>query len=280
MEDEILIRKSVAGNEMALEALVKKHQNWVFNTAIIFVGDRDEAQDITQEVLIKMVTKLSTFNRKSEFRTWLYRIIKNHFLNMRRGKYEQGASTFEEFGKALDNTPNTDFRASNEAEHKLIVNEAKISCMNGMLLCLDREQRLIFLLGELFEFPDTVGAEVMEISRENFRVRLHRAKKQLYTFMNGKCGLVNKKNPCRCARKTAGFIKAGCVDPKTLQFQSNTVSSIKEQLDEKMETFNNQVQEDYQKIYQENPFLESPDSIVNIKRFLASEALKSTFNLN
>ena len=122
------------------------------------------------------------------------------------------------FCKALDNTPNTDFRASNEAEQKLNVNEAKISCMNGMLLCLDRKQRLIFLLGELFEFPDTVEAEVMEISRENFRVRLHRAKKQLYTFMNGKCGLVNKKNPCRCARKTAGFIKAGCVDPKTLQF--------------------------------------------------------------
>jgi DNA-directed RNA polymerase specialized sigma24 family protein len=48
--------------------------------------------------------------------------------------------------------------------------------MKAMQLCLDREQRLIFILGELLEFPDSVGSEIMEISKENFRIKLHRAK--------------------------------------------------------------------------------------------------------
>ncbi len=280
MTNENLISKAVSGDKSALEILVKKHQSWVFNTAIIFVGDRDEALDITQEVLIKMMTKMSTFDGKSQFRTWLYKIIKNHFLNMSRGKYERMTTNFEEFGNALDRMPDQDLKLSNnDIEHKLIVKEAKISCMNGMLLCLDREQRLIFLMGELFEFSDVVGAEVMEISRENFRVKLHRAKRQLYTFMDGKCGLVNKKNPCRCSRKTAGFIRAGCVDPDTLQFQSNVVSSIKEQLDEKMKVFGDQVQQEYKELFQDNPFLDSPETLVSVKKLQASAPLKETFNL-
>ena len=75
-----------------------------------------------------------------------------------------------------------------------------------MLLCLDREQRLIYVLGEIFGVTDTVGAELLDTSPDNFRQRLARARRDLHSFMNDKCGLVNQANPCRCARKTAGFI--------------------------------------------------------------------------
>lgn len=216
ISDSQLIKEALDGNNSSLEKLIKNHQDWIYNIAITFIGDRDEALDITQEVLIKMITKLSSFKQKSEFRTWLYRIIKNHFLNMKRGRYEQSTTTFENFGKALDQAPDTELSEHNYGvEETLIVKEAKIACMNGMLLCLDREQRMIFLLGELFEFSDVIGADIMEITKENFRVKLHRAKQQLYNFMNDKCGLVNKANPCRCKRKTASFVAAGCVDPKS-----------------------------------------------------------------
>lgn len=280
MTEEELIRRAISGDKISLEELVKQHQNWIFNTALIFVGNREVALDITQEVLIKMVTKLSTFDLKSQFRTWLYRIIKNHFLNMKRSKYEQGSTSFEAFGQGLDNIPDDDPKpGGNHVELDLIINEAKISCMNGMLLCLNREQRLIFIIGELFEFPDIVGAEVMDISRENFRVKLHRAKKQLYTFMEGKCGLIKKSNPCRCARKTAGFIKLGYVDPDTLQFQHQVISDIKSQLGEKMDVLEDDVHVEYRKLFQDNPFLESPDSIDSLKKLLESDPVKEAFNL-
>ena len=84
-----------------------------------------------------------------------------------------------------------------------------MSCVSGMLLCLDREQRLTYILGEIFGVTDTVAAELLEISSENFRQRLARARRDLHNFMNDKCGLVNSANPCRCAKKTRGFIEAG-----------------------------------------------------------------------
>ncbi|WP_394751036.1 RNA polymerase sigma factor [Spongiimicrobium salis] len=279
--DTVLIENALAGNKTALEELIKKYQDWIYNVALTFVGDKDSAADLTQEVLLKIITKLSSFKQKSAFKTWVYRILKNHFLNMERGKYEVDAPTFEEFGQGLDQLPNESLSDySYEVENKLLVKEAKISCMKGMLLCLDREQRMIYIIGALFEFPDSVGSEIMEISKENFRVKLHRAKKQLYQFMDNKCGLVHKNNPCRCARKTASFIKMGFVDPINLHFQRNTIAEINKVIDTKVEVYTNDVKSEYQKLFQEHPFLQSPDALEAIKNLLSSETIKQTFNFN
>ncbi|WP_108866794.1 RNA polymerase sigma factor [Aquimarina aquimarini] len=279
VSDTILIEKSLAGDKIALENLIKKHQDWIYNVALTFTGDSDEAADLTQEVLIKVITKLTSFQKKSSFKTWVYRIVKNHFLNMKRGKYETNSLSFDEFGQGLDQLPNEPLsNYSFEVENKLLVKEAKISCMKGMLLCLDREQRMIYIIGELFEFTDSIGSEIMEISKENFRVKLHRAKKQLYNFMNNKCGLINKKNPCRCARKTVGFIKMGFVDPVNLHFQKKTITSINKVIDKKIETYKEEITSQYQKLYQEHPFVQSPVMLQSIKDLLSSKTIKETFN--
>ncbi|AUP79045.1 RNA polymerase sigma factor [Flavivirga eckloniae] len=279
--DATLIEESLAGNKKALENLIKKHQDWIYNIALTFVGDKDESADLTQEVLIKIVTKLESFKQKSHFKTWVYRIIKNHFLNMKRGKYETDSQTFRQFGQGLDQLPNESLSDySYDVEDKYLVKEAKISCMKGMLLCLDREQRMIYIIGELFEFTDAIGSEIMEISKENFRVKLHRAKKQLYNFMDNKCGLVNKSNPCRCARKTVGFIKMGFVDPINLHFQKNIISDINKVIDKKISHYEDGVLSEYQKLYQEHPFLQSPDKLESIRSLLSSKTIKETFNFN
>ncbi len=278
--DEELIEMALTGHKKSLEVLIERNQNWIFNVALTFVGDSAEAADLTQEVLIKVITKLDTFKNKSSFRTWMYRIIKNHFLNKKRGKHEVSPPTFEQFGQGLDQLPDESLsNYSYEVEEKLLVQEAKISCMKGMLLCLDREQRLIYIIGELFEFPDSVGSEIMEISKQNFRTKLHRAKKQLYNFMDHKCGLINTSNPCRCHRKTAGFVKMGYVDPVTLNFQRDVISEINAVIDKKVEIYSDEVLPDYQKLYQEHPFLKSPDKLASIRELLAKESVKQTFNL-
>ena len=88
------------------------------------------------------------------------------------------------------------------ADVKLLVDEARVNCTAGMLLCLDREQRLACVLGEIFGVTDTVGAELLDIAPDTYRQRLARARRDLHSFMNDRCGLVNPGNPCRCARKT------------------------------------------------------------------------------
>src|SRR5712691_7933326 len=137
---------------------------------------------------------------------------------MKRGQVEvrHASVDFASYGAALDDTPELELAdpKATSAETDLLVTEAMISCTSGMLLCLDREQRLTFILGAIFGVSDAVGADLLEISAENFRQRLTRARRDLRNFMNDKCGLVNKANPCRCAKKTRGFIQAGHVDPE------------------------------------------------------------------
>ena len=76
--------------------------------------------------------------------------------------------------------------------------------------------RLVYVLGAIFGVSDRVGGELLETSRDNFRQKLTRARRDLRSFMNDECGLVKTSNPCRCAKKTRGFIKAGYIDAGTL----------------------------------------------------------------
>jgi RNA polymerase sigma factor (sigma-70 family) len=225
--DEELVTQAQAGDKNALERLVRRHQSWVFNIAVRMMWRRDLAEDATQEILIKIVTKLSSFRGDSLFRTWLYRIAVNHLLNVRKSEMEE-KMTFTDMGRSLDGTPNLDLPdpQSVPVELPLLVEETRLSCMNAMLLCLDRRQRLVFILGEIFGVSGEVGAQVMEILPDHFRQLLSRARRDLYQFMNDKCGLVNTANPCRCAKKTRGFMQAGYVDPDHLQFTKDRLASI------------------------------------------------------
>lgn len=280
-EDLSLIELAISGDKKALEELIRRHQDWIFNLALSFVADRNDAADITQEVLVKIVTKLSTFKKESNIRTWIYRIMKNHFLNMKRSRYETVPMTFDQFGNSLDNTRDEDISNHHfDIEKKLLIEEAKLSCMKAMLLCLDREQRMIFIIGELFEISDVIGSEIMEMSRENFRVKLHRAKQQLYLFMDNKCGLINSQNPCRCARKTVSFIRMGFVDPVNLHFQKDVITTIGKAANSKLETFSDEILSDYRSLYQGHPYLKSPENLEGIRQLLSSDTLRKTFNFD
>src|SRR6476620_4757333 len=82
--DAELVEQAKNGDRSALERLVLRHQAWIYNIAIRMVFRPQDAEEVTQEVLVKAITKLSTFKGESAFRTWIYRIAANHVLNMKR----------------------------------------------------------------------------------------------------------------------------------------------------------------------------------------------------
>lgn len=108
----------------------------------------------------------------------------------------------------------------------MIVEEARIGCMTAMLMCLERRQRMAFILGEIFGADDTVGAEILDVSATNFRQLLSRARRDLYELMNGKCGLVNTANPCRCTKKARGFMEKAYIYPLNRQFTPQHAAQI------------------------------------------------------
>src|SRR5262245_37587836 len=152
VEDRDLVARAQGGSREALEQLIARHQPWIYNVLQRMVYLPQDAEDATQEVLIKLITKLSTFAGRSSFRTWLYRIGVNHALNMKRTRADEAAYTFTTYGQGLDSAPDLDLPdpGTVPADVRLLVDEARIGCTTGMLLCLDREQRLIYILGEIF----------------------------------------------------------------------------------------------------------------------------------
>jgi RNA polymerase sigma factor (sigma-70 family) len=280
--DADLVEHAKNGDRAALEKLVLRHQAWIYNIAVRMVFQPQDAEEVTQEVLVKAITKLSTFRGESKFRTWLYRIAANHVLNMRRRSAEAQSLTFAAFGAALDNTPDLDLPDPKTVpvELPLLVEEAKIGCTTGMLLCLDRKQRLIFTLGEILGASDTVGGEVLEMSPDNFRQSLARARRDLYSFMNNQCGLVNKNNPCRCPKKTRGFIEAGHVDPHHLLFVSRRIERVKDVAAETLRDIEDVVEGQYAAIYRDHPFLQPSDQANWLRRMLESQEVRAALHLN
>jgi RNA polymerase sigma factor (sigma-70 family) len=276
LEDRALVQRAQKGNREALELLVARHQPWIYNIVLRMVYLPQDAEDATQEILIKLITKLSTFTGRSSLRTWLYRIVVNHVLNMKRTRADEVGWTFTRYGDSVESTEDMDLPdpSSVPADVQLLVDEARIGCTSGMLLCLDREQRLIYILGEIFGVTDAVGAELLEISRDNFRQKLARTRRDLHNFLQDKCGLVNQSNPCRCAKKTQGFMNAGFVDPQKLLFARERITRVRD-VAEKALAGLEAVDVAYGEIHRSHPFHDPPDFVASLRTLIGQSTFKS-----
>lgn len=280
--DEELVKQAQAGHSAALERLVERHQAWIYNIAVRMVWRQDDAEDVAQEVLVKAVTKLSTFRGDSSFRTWLYRIACNHILNMQRRGPEAEFLTFSQIGDDLDRVPEQDLPdpSTVPVDLPVLVEEAKLGCLSAMLLCLDRRQRLAYTLVELLGATSAMAAELMEITPANLRQILHRARRDLYQFMNRKCGLVNKSNPCRCAKKTKAFMEAGYVEPDHIRFAEPHAAKFNETATEKLDVLESKVDELHRRQQREGRFMSPPDLTRSLMRFLEDPQVRNTLNLD
>ncbi len=276
-----LVRSALEGRREALEDLVRRHEPWVFNIALRMLWNRSDAEDATQEILVKIVTGLSSYRRESAFRTWAYRIAVNHLLSCRRSRAECAIKSFECYGQCLDTTPDDERLDESGAspDSSLLAEEVKIGCMTGMLLCLDREQRLVFVLGEIFEATDALGAELLDIGRENFRQKLSRARSQLYGFMKGQCGLADPANPCRCKRKTRGFIRAGIVDPERLQFTGPHLAKVAETAPRRAKELQRVAEEGWARLFRDHPFQDARGTAANLRAILEGARLRAVLDV-
>jgi RNA polymerase sigma factor (sigma-70 family) len=192
---ETLVEQTTAGNTAALEEILRAVQGDVYNLAVRMLWCPEDAADATQEILMKVVTHLATFRAQSSFRTWVYRIATNHLLNIRKSRVEREEINFSAFATQLaTGLADPPAAASSDPDQALLVEEVKIGCTQGMLLCLDREHRIAYVIGEVFELSSEEAAAVLGISAAAYRKRLSRAREKLRAFMANHCGLVLGNN--------------------------------------------------------------------------------------
>lgn len=277
--DKELVGLALEGSKQALEQLVRRHYAFAYNVAVRFALNPADAQDLTQESMIKVISRLSQYRQEAAFRTWLYRIVFNHFLSSRPRAMEAVVTSFEAYGETLDQIPMEDMTGPEAQAYAAEIADARIGCMTGMLLCLSREQRLVYVIGELFELDSRTGAEVLAMTPENFRQVLSRARKDLYQFMNRKCGLIREENPCRCHKKTRGFIQAGWVNPGNLQFNNDFVRRISEVARERANACDTLLEEKYGALFKDHPFYNRDTSRQLVSALMEDEELRTIFSL-
>ncbi|QWX85197.1 RNA polymerase sigma factor [Cellulophaga sp. HaHaR_3_176] len=276
--DTELVNLAIDGDKKALQVLIVRHQLFVYNLALKMVGNVADAEDVTQEVFIKVITALSKFKGESKFTTWLYRITVNHFINSKKQSGKLKQVSFDTYFNTIDAVPNYELNDQEEKELKDTIEEIRINCTTGMLLCLSKEQRMIYILGEMFEIDHNLGAEILGITPGNFRIKLMRTRKELYNWMNKKCGLVNRNNPCRCSKKTRGYIEDGKVDPSKLQFNTRYTSKISALSKKKAVTFTNTVDELNKKVFQSQPAQTPIQASKIVDDILNNDLIKSILN--
>lgn len=271
-----LINRSLKGDLKALEKVILCHQAWIYNIALRMVCDPSDAEDITQEILLKIVTKLSQFNsEKSSFRTWLYRIVVNHVLTMKRSNYERLAVSFEEYhiSKAV---------IKNQVslpDQNILVEELKIGCYLGSLLCFNRKERLVFILGAIFEIKSSIGAAIMDISHDNFRKILSRSKIKLSNFVNQKCGLLNKNNPCQCSNQLIANIDSGWLNPNKLVFHKGSFQMVRDVVHQTIDDTKLTHYRDLVDLFRNHPFYTDFDFTKKVAELIKDNQFKSAFHL-
>ena len=216
---EELAARAREGDGAALTALIESAQDDVYRLSLRMLWHPEDAEDATQEILFKVVTSVATFRGESSFRTWVLRVATNHLLNTRRSRVEDQRLTFAAFGQDLaDGLADPPARISDQADQALLEEEVKVGCTQAMLLCLDRDERIAYILGDVFELRSDVAGEVLGIEPAAFRKRLSRARQRIREFMRAHCGLVSSDAACSCARRVVPAIARGRVDPARLLF--------------------------------------------------------------
>jgi RNA polymerase sigma factor (sigma-70 family) len=231
-----------------------------------------DAEDATQEILIKALTALPSFRGESKFSTWLYRIAVNHILNVKKAKWaaSDAVCSFEQAAAGLQRVPDLDppDPTTVPVPFEILVEEVKVTCIMGTLLCLDGRQRLVFILGVVFGVSDEVGAQIVGVTPVNFRQILARARRDLYEYLRGNCSLIEPGSSCQCARKTRAYVQGGFVDPQSLRFTSGHLRRVRDVVDERSHELSEAYMKVADDVYRNHPFYEPAEQVERLRRVL------------
>lgn len=214
---------AMEGDRDALEWLIRSVQDRIYGLSLKMLYLPPDAEDATQEILIKIVTRLDSYRQESSFDTWAMTIASNHLLNKRKhvSKYK---FTFQSCEKMIiRDIPDHSTLIYSKAEQDLLVEEMRISCMQGLLQCLDWAHRIVYILGETMDVSGAEGSAILGITPAAFRKRFSRARERIRNFLSKNCELVHEGNPCECASQAVAAVNHGVMDPDRLQFVTHRV---------------------------------------------------------
>jgi RNA polymerase sigma-70 factor (ECF subfamily) len=164
-EDNLLVERCRNGDPAAFEPIVERYQRLLFTVALRMLGDHDEASDAAQNAFVKAYQKLDTFDQSRRFFSWIYRILLNECLNLRRDRHPHEQLTPE---LATVGSPVELLEASERRRR-----------VQAAVRALPIEQREVIVLRHFTELSYEEIADVLRIPAKTVKSRLHTARLRL-----------------------------------------------------------------------------------------------------
>lgn len=192
MDESQFIKSIQEGDQQAFRWLVETHQRMVVNTCLGIVHDRDDAEDLAQEVFLEVFRSSANFRGDSRITTWLYRIAVNRSLNfVRNNKRRKFFQSIEDaFAGGRRSGSEISAPHPDQADGAMIARQ-RAEMLHQAIDQLPENQRIAFTLNKYEDLSYQEIAEVMEMSLSSVESLIHRAKKnlqkKLYDCYKKKC---------------------------------------------------------------------------------------------
>ncbi|GAB2522386.1 RNA polymerase sigma factor [Nocardia heshunensis] len=221
--DRELVDRAVSGDRTAVTEVVRLLQDPIYRLALRMVWRPADAEDATQEILLRTVGNLASFRGEARLTTWAYRIGVNYLLNLKRQTPQEARQlSFDEYSEGLkDGLADEDYRGP---EATVLIQETRLNCSQAMLQCLSRDERVAYVLADVFEVSSDEAAWIVDATPAAYRKRVERARKRLGNFLESTCGLANPQAFCRCSRRVDKAVELGRVDPRRPAFAAHPIT--------------------------------------------------------
>ena len=220
-DERALVDRALDGDRTALDSVIGIVRDPIYRLALRMAWRPQDAEDATQEILIRIITRLASWRGEAALTTWAYRVAANHLLNRRRSP-AAAELTFDAMGDELDRTATAPDHTGPDAE--LLAEEVRLSCTQAMLQCLDAGERLAYVLGDIVRLPSREASWIAGVSDAAYRKRLQRARAAVRSFTAGRCGVIDPTATCRCARRIDRSIETGRLRGDHLRFARHPVA--------------------------------------------------------
>jgi len=185
--DEVsLVDRARAGDRGALGQLLRRHQDRLYTLALRLVSDRDDAADVTQQAMLKVVDQLDQFRGEAQLTTWMRRILVNEafsLLRRRRTRREQSATPQNDHPSSDEDArgdPLAEFYATREpGPAERVQHEEAVDCLRAAIAALDETFRVVLVLRDIDGMDYQQIGEVMAMPVGTVKSRLFRARLQL-----------------------------------------------------------------------------------------------------
>jgi RNA polymerase sigma-70 factor, ECF subfamily len=178
VSERLLVSRLRRRDPDAFELLVREHQDKVFDFCVRMLTDREEANDLVQEIFVSIHQNLERFRMDSKLSTWIFRISKNHCLNRLKYLKRRGRGRSDEFGEVSESAIN-DAGGSPQKPDDALESARERQMVQKAIAQLDEDQRMLVALRDIEGLSYDEIVEITDLPEGTVKSRLHRAREKL-----------------------------------------------------------------------------------------------------